>query len=563
MLAPGERPASVYTSAMEAPAAFAPAGRRKWLVLLALTPGVFLALADATIMTIALPSMIQTMSSSVTMVSWVLNGYNLVLTTLFLTMGRLGDRSGHKRVFMAGLALFAAASVGCALSPSVPWVVFCRVFQAAGAAAMIPMALTIVLGAFPSTQQGLAAGLFGGLSMLAASVGPALGGLLITYGSWHWIFWLNVPMGAVGLTLTALLVRSDGRERRRERMDLPGVALVTSGLFCLTLGLIQANTWGWLSAPIMALFIAAAGLLASWVFWELRAAQPLFDLRLFRNRAFAAANTAITTVDVAMMGTAFMLVIYLVALMDYSELKAAAAVTFVPAAGLVLSPLTGRLLDRIGPRWLAFGGALLTTVGLVFLAQLSRHDSFADVAWRTLLVGAGLGITLPSLTAAGMTSLPAAVRGVGSGMLNTSRQLGFLLGVAILVAVFAHTMHTSVVRAADQARTIIDSEQRISQPLKDYLDLAIEQAKKVNATASFADVRKLIHPISGVSLPPISASEALVLLSLRSDLEALFTDEVAAGFSWPFMTAAIAALFSAAPALLLQRRLPDRGPPTL
>jgi EmrB/QacA subfamily drug resistance transporter len=546
---------------MEATAAIRSGGRRKWFVLLALTPGVFLALADATVMTIALPSMIQTMSSSVTMVSWVLNGYNLVLTTLFLTMGRLGDRSGRKLVFMSGLALFVAASVGCALSPTVPWVIFFRVFQATGAAAMIPMALTILLAAFPRTQQGLAAGLFGGLSVLAASLGPVLGGLLITYGSWHWIFWFNVPVGILGFALTAALVRRDDRGRRRERMDLPGVALVTSGLFCLTLGLIQANTWGWLSAPIVALFIAAAGLLLAWVFWELRTPQPLFDLRLFRSRSFAAANSAMTMVDVAMMGTAFMLVIYLVALMDYSELKAAAAVTFVPAAGLVLAPFAGYLIDRIGPRWLAFGGSLLTAVGLVFLARLSRSDGFTDVIWRTLLVGAGPGITLPSLTAAGMTSLPAAVRGVGSGMLNTARQLGFLLGVAILVAVFAHTMHTSVVRAADQAKAIIDGQQQISQPLKDYLDTAIEQAKTINATASFADVRKLIHRISGVALPPISAKEALVLLSLRTSLEQLFTDEVAAGFYWPFMTAAIAALFSALSALFLQRRLDVHGPP--
>ena len=302
-------------------------------------------------------------------------------------------------------------------------------------------------------------------------------------------------------------------------------------------------------------------LLTAWVVWELRVQRPLFDLRLFRHRSFAAANAAITTVDVAMMGTAFMLVIYLVALVDYSELRAAAAVTFVPAAGLVLSPFTGRLIDRFGPRWLAFVGALVSFVGLFFLARLARTDSFAEVVWRTALVGAGLGITLPCLTSAGMASLESGDRGAGSGMLNTSRQLGFLLGVAILVAVFGHTMHTSVVAAADKARTVINAQPLLSKDLKHYIDLGIDQAEKVNATATITDLRKIVHPLNGVPLPPVNAAEALVLLNLRDRLETIFVDDVAAGFFWPFMTAAIAALFSAAPAVLLMRRLPARTPP--
>ena len=539
----------------------AAARRSPWLALLAVGPGMFLALADATIMSIALPSMIQRMNSSVITVSWVLNGYNLVLTVLFLTMGRLADRRGHKTVFLGGLCLFAAASVGAALSPTVSWVIFFRVFQATGAAGVIPTSLTLLMAAFPRERQGFAAGLFGGLSTLAASLGPALGGALIAASSWRLIFWFNVPVGILGIVLAATLIPRQGRERSQAPMDVAGVGLVTAGLFCITLALIQSNTWGWLSAPILVLFAAAAVLLAAWTLWELRVERPLFDLRLFRNRAFAAANAAITTVDVAMMGTAFMLVIYLVALVDYSELRAAAAVTFVPAAGLVLSPFTGRLIDRFGPRWLAFAGALISFVGLAFLARLVRSDSFTAVAWRTALVGAGLGITLPCLTSAGMASLPAGDRGAGSGMLNTRRQLGFLLGVAILVAVFGHTMHTSVVRAAEKARTVVNAQTLLSKQLKHYISLAIDEAEKVNATATITDLSRVVHPLNGVPMPPIDTVEAAVLLSLRDKLETIFVDDVAAGFFWPFMTAALAALFSAAPAVLLQRRLPGRSPP--
>ena len=543
-------------------AGISPGTRRSpWLVLLAVTPGMFLALADATVMSIALPSMIQTMNSSVITVSWVLNGYNLVLTVLFLTMGRLADRRGQTTIFLGGLCLFAAASIGAALSPTVAWVIVFRIFQATGGAAVIPTSLTLLMSAFPRARQGFAAGLFGGLSTLAASLGPALGGALIAASSWRLIFWFNVPVGIVGIALAATLIPRAPRERSEAPMDLAGVGLVSAGLFCVTLALIQSNTWGWLSAPILALFAAAIVLLSAWVAWELRVERPLFDLRLFRNRSFAAANAAITTVDVAMMGTAFMLVIYLVALVDYSELRAAAAVTFVPAAGLVFSPFTGRLIDRFGPRWLAVIGALVSFVGLFFLARVMRTDPFVQVAWRTALVGAGLGITLPCLTSAGMASLPTGDRGSGSGMLNTSRQLGFLLGVAILVAVFGHTMHTSVVRAAEKARAVVDAQPLLSKELKHYIDLGIDQAESVNATANIADLRKVVHPLNGVPLPNITAVEAAVLLNLRDRLEAIFVDDVAAGFFWPFMTAAIAALFSAAPAVFLQRRLPGSAPP--
>ena len=191
--------------------------RSPWLTLLAVAPGMFLALADATIMSIALPSMIQTMNSSVITVSWVLNGYNLVLTVLFLTMGRLADRRGHKAIFLGGLCLFTAASIGAALSPSVLWVIFFRVFQATGAAGVIPTSLTLLLGAFPRERQGFAAGLFGGLSTLAASLGPALGGALIATSSWRLIFWFNVPVGAIGIAPRRRSSRGRGASAPRRR----------------------------------------------------------------------------------------------------------------------------------------------------------------------------------------------------------------------------------------------------------------------------------------------------------------------------------------------------------
>lgn len=529
-----------------------------WLVLVALIPGMFLSLADATVMTIAIPEIIQRLESSVTEVSWILNGYNLVLTVLFMTMGRLADRFGHKGLFLIGLLVFTGASLGCALSPTVPWIIAFRTLQAAGAAAVIPTSLTMLLDAFPAERQGLAAGLFGAITSLSASLGPTLGGLLIRAAGWEWIFYFNVPVGLLGVALVAWLAPRRPREPGIS-MDWPGVVLISGGLFCLTMGLMEGNSWGWLSGGIIGLFAGAAAALALFVWWELRTPAPLFDLRLFKRRAFAAATVGMTTVDIALMGTAFMLVIYLVALGDYTELMAAAAVTFVPAAGLVIAPFAGRIIDSVGPRWPAVIGSLVTFVGLVALAYMPRDPAFLDCMWRTLLVGAGLGITIPALTAAGMGALPAAAKGVGSGLLNTARQLGFLLGVAILVAVFSATVHTAVLDSITQAKVIIDRQAGLSDQWRDYLDLAMEEARDIDATAGIGEIRRLVHPVEGVPVPPVGSTDALALASLASGLEAVFLKEVAEAFWWPFMTAAIAALLSAIPAALLQRRLRTAG----
>ncbi len=294
--------------------------RRPWLVLLALVPGIVLTLADATIMSVAVPLVIQRLDASVTAVSWIMNGYNLVLTVLFLPMGRLGDRWGHKRTFALGLILFTAASVGCARTGTIEALIAWRAVQAVGAAAVIPTALTILLAVYPAARRGFAAGMFGAVSSAAAALGPTLGGLLIDRWSWQAVFWFNVPVGLLGVALALTLI-----PRRRERpapagLDLTGAALAAGGLFCLTLGLIQGNPWGWTSARIVGLFAGAAVLLAAFFVHEARTGEPFLDLSFFRRRSFAAASAAIMTVDTAMMGTTFMLVIYMVAMLDYTEL---------------------------------------------------------------------------------------------------------------------------------------------------------------------------------------------------------------------------------------------------
>src|SRR5665648_656221 len=377
-----------------------------WLVVLALAPGIFLTLADATVMTITMQKIIRELGGSVVSVSWVMNGYNLTLTVLFLTMGRLGDRYGHKLVFMLGLALFTAASLPCALATRACTLVAWRVVQALGAAAVVPTALALLLEAFPEGRQGFAAGLFGALSSLAAAAGPVLGGVLVWYWGWPAVFWFNLPVGTLGVILALTLLRSLHTPRTRAALDWPGVAFVSAGLFCLTLAIIQGNEWGWISGAVVGLCVGGGALLAVWIWWELRTTSPLFDLRLFRDRTFAAASTAIMTVDTAMMGTMFMLVIFMIAMMDYSELRAGLAIATLPAAVMVFTPPAGWLTDRIGPRLPAVIGALLSAAGLFALGHMARTDPLSAVLWRSALVGAGIGLSLPAPTRALRQSTP-------------------------------------------------------------------------------------------------------------------------------------------------------------
>jgi EmrB/QacA subfamily drug resistance transporter len=542
-----------------------PSSSRKWLVLAGLVPGLFLVMADALIMSITVSELIQVFGSSVPTVSWVVNGYNLVLTVLFLPFGRLADRYGRKRAFVLGLVVFTAASLGCALSPTIHWLIVFRCLQAVGGAAVVPTSLAILMGAFPQHEQGFASGLFGAISSLSAAAGPVIAGFLIDARSWVWpsihlhdswqlIFFINIPIGVLGIVLALALIPRGERVASEAHIDLPGIALSSTGLFCLTLALIQSNSWHWTSARVLGLFVVAAVALTLFVFWELRTKTPLFDLRLLRRRAFGAAAAGIMTVDIAMMGTAIMFSMYMIALMDFTSRQAGVVIFVMPLAGLILAPLTGKLLDRIGPRWPAVTGAVLSAVGLVALAHLSRTESMGAVMWRMALVGFGIGISLPSLMAAGMTALPENVKAAGSGVLNTSRQLGFVLGVAILIAIFGVTMNDAVHQAATTARSETAANAFLSDQSKTEIYKAIAAVENVDASADMNKIYQVARPLANV-LQPSGFLEATAMLKIKGDLEKLYLDEVAGAFRWPLYAAAFFALLAAPAGWLLGTRL--------
>ncbi len=529
---------------------------RKWWILIVVSFGMFMALLDVTIVNIAMPAIISDLDATLSQASWVLNAYNLVLAVFFLSMGRVADRYGHKRVFIFGLVTFTLFSLLCGFATSIEWLIAFRAGQGLGGAALLTISLAIVLGAFPRRQQGAAVGIWGALGTAAAAVGPVLGGVLVTYGHWSWIFFVNVPIGIVAVIACARTIPAGERQEKAEGgIDIPGMVISGAGLFCLTLALVQGDTWGWTSAGVIALFVAAAVSFPVFMWWETRTSSPMFPIRLLRIRSFTAANTAVMFVGLAMGGTFLMLVLYLVSVLGYSELRAATAMTIMPVLALIVAPNAGRLNDRIGPRFPAAAGAACFAIGLALLGLLSRQGGDTqlwDVMWRAAFIGVGMGLAMPTLSAASMASLPPQVRGVGSGSLNTMRQVGFTVGVALLVAVFTHTVAQSAQRATKTSVAVIAKTVPTPALKGAYTATLIKNARAAAGSGGGAAMMTT-DPLQGAPQPP--GSSPAVFTTLNTLVAGIYRDDIAGSFTWPFFAASLASLIAIIPALLTGRRL--------
>ncbi len=530
---------------------------KKWWILFAVSFAMFMALLDVTIVNIAIPTIIEDLGASVGEVSWVISAYSLSLAVLFLSMGRVSDKFGQKRTFVGiGIAGFTFFSLLCGLAPNIEWLVAFRVGQGIGGAALMPISLAILLGAFPPHQRGMAVGLWGAVGSVAGAIGPTLGGIIIEYLSWHWIFFVNVPVGALAFVMALVFVPERRVAGELGGIDIPGILISAVGLFCLVLALIQGNDWGWTSGWIIALFAVAGACYPLFLWWESRTTAPMFDLRLLRIRSFTAANTAMFFTGAALGGAVFLLVLFLVTVLGYSELEAALAITPMPLTGLIIGPFVGRLVDRIGPRVPGVVGSLCFFTGLVLLAQLDGESSAWDAAWRTVFLGAGIGFSMPAFSAAAMGSLPPQVAGVGSGALNTLRQVGFSLGLAVVVAIFSHTMATNTRAAAAESVRYMQSQTSVPGPLRDEISAAI-LSRAGSAAAGKSAATAARPPTDGATSSPEDSSSgaATTRAGLSASIAAIFRDSLAQSFSWPFYAAAVAALCAVVPALFTGRRL--------
>jgi EmrB/QacA subfamily drug resistance transporter len=417
---------------------------RKWWTLFAVSFGLFMIMLDNTVVNVALPTMEKDLHVTIASLEWVVIAYALTFASLLITGGKLADLYGRRRIFVLGLVVFTLSSLACGLAPNAGFLIGARAVQGAGAALMNPATLSIIVATFPPKQRGQAIGIWAGVSALALAIGPLGGGLITQHLNWNWIFFVNVPVGALAIVVSRLVIRESRDTSHEQSIDLPGLVTSGGGLFFLSYALVEGNRHGWTSPEILGLFAAAAGLLVVFVVLERRQRLAMLDLALFRIGAFTGANVVAMLVSLSMFGVFFFVSLYIQNILHYSATQAGAS--FLPMVSLiiVIAPLAGRLSDRLGSRWLMGGGMALVGASLLLYERVTVHSGYWTLLPAMILGGVGMAMTMSPMTSAAMGAVPVDKAGVGSGVLNSFRQVGGSLGIAVMGAIVASYLHHPV-----------------------------------------------------------------------------------------------------------------------
>jgi EmrB/QacA subfamily drug resistance transporter len=410
---------------------------RKWWTLAAVALGLFMIMLDNTVVNVALPSMQKSLDLEISQLEWIVTGYTLTFGAFMLTGGKIADLFGRRRTFVAGLGIFTLSSLACGLADSAATLIWGRVVQGVGSALMNPATLSIIAVAFPPRERGHAIGIWVGVSALALAIGPVVGGVLAEHASWHWIFFINLPIGVIAIVAAFAFIDESQDTSLEQRADVPGLVTSGLGLFALTYGLIEANHFGWGSPRIVGVFSVAIISLAAFVALERHQRLPMLDLGLFRDRMFAGANAVMLLNSLAMFGVFFYVSLYMQQVLGFSPVKA--GLMFLPMTVLIImvAPRAGHLADRTGARLLVGVGQLLVAGALLLFAQMTAQSTAWSLVPPMMISGAGMAMTMTPATAAAMGSVRADKMGVGSAVLNSARQVGGSIGIALMGAVVA------------------------------------------------------------------------------------------------------------------------------
>jgi EmrB/QacA subfamily drug resistance transporter len=433
----------------------------KWRIFGVMMIGWAMSLLDISIVNISIPELQDEMSTDVGTVTWVINAYNLTFAVLLVSMGRLADQFGRKRFFIVGLTVFTIGSALCAASWSVEWLIVFRAIQGVGAGILAPLGFAMTVLVFPPEQRGRGLALIAVVALVSSALGPVLGGVLVELASWHWIFLINIPFGVLGLLMCLRWWPETWDLSAGRQVDVRGMLLLGAAVFCLIVALVEANPFGgdlplWLSLMQAAILLGAA-----FVWWERRAPSPMITPGLIANKQFRNANIGMLFFGAGAIGSLLLLSLVFTNLWGYEPIEAAAALVPVPLMGLLAWPFAARFADSKPPGEIARPALIVMAIGMLWVSFL---PSTADDAWAyirilpgLLMIGVGMGIGFPALNVGAMGAVAGPEVGLASGILNTARQLGAAIGVAVLIATFGGVLHAHMSWFADnEIEDIVD-----------------------------------------------------------------------------------------------------------
>lgn len=577
---------------------------RKWWTLGTVCFALFMILLDGNVVNLAIPKIMQGFGATLPQVEWINNAYLLSFAILLITLGRLGDTFGRKRMFLGGLVLFTLGSVLCGAATSVDWLVVFRVVQAIGGAAMMPATLSLISANFAKKERGTAMGIWGAVSGLAIVLGPIIGGYLTDSGLgtylnnllhmnefWRYVFYINIPVGIIALVFGLLVINESKDHEKRHSFDILGIVLSASSLFLLTFGLIEGSKFGWFRAKenfllggfklaigdigAIPIIFALSAILMVWFVWhESRVKHdPLMDLKLFRSRNFSVGNISGSVLNFAMMGSFFLLPLFLQSILGYSAIKTGQVLVPLAITIMFSAPVAGKISDKYGAKYIVMAGMILMSLGGFYLAHFRLDTTTKELILPFIVMGLGMGLSLSPLTNITLYDAPEDEVGGASGVFSTTRQIGSVMGIAILGAVLQTTMlaktdaHinnlsslspsskqlvTETINDSDFSFSDAKSQELLSNKLREQM---ISEAKtSASAAAAAVTPQQLADPAFAAAF---TKKQAQIQQSMIEQMKQAGQDVATAGkqgfvdsVNYTFNIAAIIALFGAITTLL-------------
>ncbi|WP_217559341.1 DHA2 family efflux MFS transporter permease subunit [Paenibacillus sp. GbtcB18] len=456
---------------------------RKIPAILTLLLGFFMAILDTSIVNVALPRMSEFYGADTAGISWVVNGYSLSFAVFLLAASRLADQFGRKKAFMTGLFLFTLSSLLCGLAGSITSLILFRVLQGIGAALITPLVAPLLLALFPPEKKAVMMGITGALAGLAAASGPALGGVLSYQLDWQWIFYINIPIGALALVLAASSLAESYDPTATRKLDWGGMLTVSAASLTLTLAFMQANEKGWASPYILSLFAAALVSLLLFLWIESRVKEPMLPLSLFRIKRFPSGNLGLFLLGIGMTGPTFILAFFLTQVIGMTELRAGLIISVLAVASMICSVLAAKGAAKLGPRIFSVTGMILLALGTYLLAGLTTESSTMDYIWRLVIAGMGTGMAIANLTATTVLLPPPEKTTIAMGIGTMARTIGSALGIAVLVTLLSQSMQTEMASAKTELAERIASSS-LSGESKAGLAEALQQQAGSRRAAS-------------------------------------------------------------------------------